>query len=116
MAWEELLRQHDRSATERTDAEANVAQRGGGLIRKAKELIGQADAEPADGGADEREEVLEVPPCADGYIRRSPVQLYCTAEDYNRRRIRKAILIALGLCVVALLAYALVRAGLLRFR
>ncbi len=116
MAWEELLRQHDRSETARPDAEADAGQRGGGLIRRAGELIGQTDAEAADDRADEREDDVEIPPCADGYVRKSPVQAYCTAEDYNSRRIRKAILIAVGVCFVVLLGYALVRAGLLRFR
>ncbi len=116
MAWEELLRQHGRSETAGPDAAADAGQRGGGLIRRAGELIGQTEAETADDRPDGWEDDAEIQLCADGYVRKSPVQAYCTAEDYNRRRIRKAILITVGVCFAALLAYALMRAGLLRFR
>ena len=54
--------------------------------------------------------------CADGYVRRSPVQVYMTAEDYSRRRIRKAIIIAVGVCLAILLVMALAKTGLLRLR
>ncbi len=53
--------------------------------------------------------------CADGYVRRSPVQPYAEAADYRKRRIRSAVTTAAVICLAVLLIVALVRARVLRF-
>ncbi len=112
MAWEELLKLHDARGEALLPSENDGNGDKGSLIGRVCALTGQT------GGT-------EVPPdgegaapvfCADGYLRRSPVQAYRTAEGYERRRIRKLVLALLGVCAVAALGYALMRVGLLRFR
>lgn len=113
MAWEELLRLHDTREDDAQLSEGGEARDARSLIRRVSELAGQPDgaesAAPEDGGASPVY-------CADGYLRRSPVQPYHTAEGYESRRTRRIVLAALGVCLAALLAYALIRAGIFRFR
>ncbi|MBQ9459199.1 MAG: hypothetical protein IJU66_04625 [Oscillospiraceae bacterium] len=114
MAWEELIRLHEKQ-TEQTDAGTDdSAREKGTLIQQARSFAEQSGgAEPEEENAAWEEE--DTPRCADGYMRRSAVQHYCTAEDYNRRRLYKAAEIAAVLCVAALLVLVMVRSGLLRF-
>lgn len=113
MAWEELLRLHDTredSVQLPGDGEARDT---GSLIRRVSELAGQ----PNSAENTTREDGSASPVyCADGYLRRSPVQPYRTAEGYENRRMRRIISVALGICLAALLTYALVRVGLFKFR
>lgn len=44
----------------------------------------------------------------DGYIRKSPVQEIVIAPDYNQKRLKKAVLFALGTAAVVLALYALI--------
>ncbi len=113
MAWEELLRLHDKPKEDLalpTDGEARDQ---GSLIRRARQLVGLT------GEADTPEEPEAAQPsviCRDGYVRRSPVQVYRTAEDFKRRRIRKLLTALFIVIIAALLLYALMKAGLLVFR
>ena len=113
MALEELLKQQEKQDTGLSQAAAAETGERGSLIRQAAAMIGQPEELPGDPEGDEPpEEVC----CADGYVRRSPVQTYRTAEDYHRRQIRKAVLIAVGAVLAILLVVALTKTGLLRLR
>lgn len=118
MAWEELLKLHDERGEALLSPEDDGNRDEGSLIGRVRALAGQTGgAEALPGGAAAPPDGETVPAfCADGYLRRSPVQAYRTAEGYERRRIRKLVLTILGLCAVAALTYALMRAGLLRLR
>ena len=112
MAWKELLLLHDTQPEEQAllgDGEEKDRE---GLIRQICERFGKTIAENTAADAEAQEPMH----CADGYVRRSPVQPYGTAEDFMRRRIRKIVTFVLGAIVVVLLVYALMRAGLLVFR
>lgn len=112
MAWEELLRLHDTREDDARLSEDGEARDARSLIRRVSEQAGQpngTESATEDGGEG-------VVLCADGYVRRSPVQPYRTAEGYERRRIRRIVLTVLGLCLAALLIYALMRARIFRFR
>ena len=115
MAWEELLRLHDAREENALIPVDGEAQEKGSLIQQASALVGQAEAtESADAAeADALQEPVTYP---DGYVRRSPVQPYRTAEDYFRRRTRKAVLAVLVLVLAVLLVLALMKTGLLQFR
>ena len=115
MAWEELLKLHERRDDNLSQTGEQEARDKGSLIQQAAAMIGQSEAEALIGSA-EANAFTETVQCADGYERRSPVQIYLTAEDYNRRRIRKAILIVLGVVLAVLLVMALAKTGLLRLR
>jgi hypothetical protein len=112
MAWEELLKTQgprEDGATAPAQTETRVRE---SLIRQAAAMAGQnvgEDPAPAE-NADDGETI-----CRDGYVRRSPVQVYGTAADYNARRIRRLVTIVGGIVLVALVVLALVRSGLLRF-
>ena len=114
MAWEELLKLHEKQEDGLSQALDDEARDKGSLIRQAAAMIGQTEAEAA-GPAEDGEGEGPVT-YADGYLRRSPEQVYMTAEDYDRRRIRKAILIAAAAVLAVLLVLALTRTGLLRLR
>jgi hypothetical protein len=115
MALEDLVRQHDRQTEVRTDAADDSARRAGSLISRVAELTGQTlpDRAEPDGGLPGEDEPQY---CADGYRRRSPVQPYCTAEDYDTRRLRRLVAYAVVAALAVLLVIALARAGLLRLR
>ena len=113
MPWEELLKtqehREENAAAARTEVRAQES-----LIRQAAAMIGQAEeADPVP--VAEAGEAGEGVCCRDGYMRRSPVQPYGTAPDYYARRIRRAVMIVVGIFLAALLVVALLRAGLLRF-
>lgn len=52
--------------------------------------------------------------CADGYVRRSPVQPYRVPPEYRRRRRRLAVLVVLILLALVLIVLGIWRNGLLR--
>ncbi len=114
MAWEDLLKLHEKQEDGLSQAFDVEAGDKGSLIQQAAAMIGQTEEATADVAQDDDAE--EIVRCADGYVRRSPVQVYMTAEDYGRRRIRKAIIIAVGVCLAILLVMALAKTGLLRLR
>ena len=114
MAWEELLKLHEKQEDGLSQALGEEARDKGSLIRQAAAMIGQTEAETA--GPEEDGDPEEPVTYADGYVRRSPEQVYMTAEDYDRRRIRKAIVIAVAAILAILLVLALTRTGLLRLR
>lgn len=112
MALEELLRQKEpgeEQAAVRTDTRDK-----GSLIRQAGEMFSlrEEDFRLPEKGAAPAESVI----CADGYVRRSPVQPYAVPPDYQKKRIRKAVTIAVVVGMAILALAALVKAGLLRFR
>ena len=110
MALEELLRQRDKG--EEQAAVRTEARDKGSLIRQAGEMFSLREEDfplPEEGRAP-GEQVI----CADGYVRRSPVQPYAVPADYQKRRIRKAVTIAVVVCLVVLALAALVKTGLLR--
>ncbi|MBR3556327.1 MAG: hypothetical protein IKN89_10480 [Oscillospiraceae bacterium] len=111
MALEELLRQRDKGE-EQAAARAELRDKGS-LIRQAGELFSlrEEDAPASGDEGGEPETVI----CADGYVRRSPVQPYAEAADYRKRRIRSAVTAAAVICLAVLLIVALVRARVLRF-
>ena len=110
MALEELLRQRDKGE-EQAAARAELRDKGS-LIRQAGELFSLREEDaPAPGDGGDAETVI----CADGYVRRSPVQPYAEAADYRKRRIRSAVTAAAVICLAVLLIVALVRARVLRF-
>lgn len=113
MAWEELLRQHDRREDELSPSAASETRDRGSLIRQAAEIFGQTGEESAGPAESGEPEVCVCYP--DGYERRSPLQPYRTPEDYMRKRIRKAVAIAVAACFVILVVVALMRIGFLRF-
>ena len=114
MPWEDLLKQHASQEEGLSQVLVDEARDKGSLIQQAAAMIGQTEIEAVSEGEDgDPEEPMR---CADGYVRRSPVQVYLTAEDYDRRRIRKAIIIAVGAVLVVLLVLALTKTGLLRLR
>ena len=115
MAWEELLRQHDKKKDSQTSPTGRDARDKGSLLSQVRELVGQTDAADAELPAED-ESLPEQVICPDGYVRLSPVQPYTTAGDYMRRRIRKAVMIVIGVIFVGLLLYALMRSGLLIVR
>lgn len=77
---------------------ASLVERAGQLCRALP------PAGAADGGA----------VCADGYVRRSPVQPYRVPPEYGRRRRRLALLAALAAVALVLIVVGLWRQGLLR--
>ena len=54
-------------------------------------------------------------PLSDGYVRRTPVQAYKTAPDYNKRRIGRVVQVLIVLGVLGLLVLALFKSGLIRW-
>ena len=114
MAWEDLLKLHEKQEDGLSQALDDEARDKGSLIQQAAAMIGQTEEAAADDAQDDDTE--EIVRCADGYVRRSPVQAYRTAEDYHRRQIRKAVLIAVGAVLAILLVVALTKTGLLRLR
>ena len=114
MAWEELLLLHDEKPEDQLLLSDGKAKEKGSLIRQVRALVGQTGGENA--AAAEPDEPEAPRPCPDGYVRRSPVQPYRTAEDYFRRRTRKAVLAVIVLVLAVLLVLALMKTGLLQFR
>ncbi len=112
MSLEELLKQQENGREIAPPPRDGKPRGGDSLLRQAEEMAGQAAAPPAERDEADREP-LRLP---DGYVRRSPVQVYQTAEDYGRRRARRAGLIALGVVVAALVLAALVKSGFVVFR
>ena len=112
MAWKELLLLHDTQPEKQTVPGEGEPKDQGSLIRRVCEQFGKTVTEDSAADAGIQEPVR----CADGYVRRSPVQPYGTAEDFMRRRIRRIIMILLGAVFAVLLIYALMRSGLLVFR
>ena len=53
--------------------------------------------------------------CADGYVRRTPIQPYRTPVGYHRRRLRRKLRVAVLAVLLAVVIAAIVRSGLLRF-
>ena len=112
MSWEELLRQRNGREGD-LPSQDEAPRNGGSLIQQAGEMAGQAAAAPLS----QEEEAPREPVClSDGYVRRSPVQPYLTAEDYGRHRVRRALMTVLGLIVAALVLLALIKSGFLVFR
>ncbi len=111
--WENLLR---RQRDQEDQQENDTPRRAGSLMEEVRDLVGETGAEPAPAKEQESETEETVVKYSDGYVRVSPVQEYYTPPDFNRRRIKKAVLILAGLCFLVLLVIALLRSGLLRFR
>ena len=113
MAWKELLLLHDTQPEEQPRLGDGETKDRAGLIRQVCAQFGQTvDGDPATAETAAQEPVR----CADGYVRRSPVQPSGTAEDFTRRRTRRIVMIALAAVFAVLLIYALMRSGLLVFR
>ena len=112
MAWKELLQLHDTKPEEQVQFGDSGEKDRGSLIRQVCEQFGKTVAE----NAAEDDDMQGPVRCADGYVRRSPVQPYGTAEDFLRRRIRRIVMIVLGVIFAVLLILALMRSGLLVFR
>ncbi len=114
MALEELLRPTDSRAEDQSASGDGAAQGKGSLLQQVRAFGGLGDGEVL--ASSEPEAAQEPVYCADGYERRSPVQPYVTPPDFLRRRIRRIVAIVLGVCLVVLLAIALTKSGIIRFR
>jgi len=112
MAWKELLLLHDTEPEKQNMLGDGEPGDRGSLIRQVCEQFGQTVTEQKAEDAEPQAPVR----CADGYVRRSPVQPYGTAEDFMRRRIRRIVTIVIIAGFAVLLVYALMRSGLLVFR
>ncbi len=112
MAWDEILNLQEGPREEKPSPAKTEVRDQVSLIRQAAEMVGRSGETDILSREPEDEESFC---CPDGYVRRSPVQTYLTAPDYQTRRIRKAVLIVVGIGLAVLLALALVRAGMLRF-
>ena len=111
MALEQLLEQQTETPAQ-PQPEPGAARAQGSLLQQVRALLGQSAA--ADAGRRAAEAPAERVVCADGYVRRSPVQPYYTPEDFGRRRTRRIILYAVGVVFVVLVVTALVRSGWIR--
>lgn len=111
MAWKELLQQQEGMEPRTADTEGSAPRGSEGMI---SQICG--DAAPVSGAdakaePDAAEEQTILP---DGYVRRTPVQVYTTAPDFRRRRIRKAIIAVIAVFLLALLLVALLKSGLIQ--
>ena len=113
MALEELLRPTDSRAEDQSASGDGAALGKGSLLQQVRAFGGLGDGE--DLAAAEPETANDPVYCADGYERRSPVQAYVTPADFMRRRVRRIVVIVLGVCLVVLLAIALMKSGIIRF-
>ena len=107
MALEELLRQKQAENGEETGTGTDRS--AGGLIRR---ICGETPPKEEEGLSGPESNVL----LPDGYLRLTPVQPYRTPADYRRRRVRRAVLAILLLCLAAALAVTLWRSGLVSIR
>ena len=114
MAWKELLQLHGEPKENTTPQPGDEAPDRGSLIQQARRLIGNSADAPAQTDDFGAEQVQVI--CRDGYVRRSPLQPYRIADDYQRRRIRKALTAVIVLIVIVLLVLMLMKTGLLVFR
>ena len=115
MAWEELLRLHDGREADPSQKAGREQTAGGGLLQMVRRAVGEPE-QPLLPEAPEEEGDAGLAACRDGYVRRSPVQVYRTAADFKKRRVRKIITAVVVLIFAVLLAIALTRAGLFRLR
>lgn len=79
-----------------------------GLLQQVERMTTQ---EFPDMFPEDREEIQ----CADGYVRRSPVQHYCTPPGYRRRLLIRWGLTVLAVLIAALAVWGLYKSRLLRF-
>ena len=114
MAWKELLELHGTKEESLPLSDGEMRDKGS-LISQVRGMAGDTRSEDASAAAASGA-LPELVCCRDGYLRRTPVQAYRTAEDFNRRRIRKAVTVVLVLILAALLLLALMKSGLLVFR
>ncbi len=111
MPWEELLRARSGRETQ-TPTPGEERRRSGSLIDQVAVSIGQTVDPPPPEDPTGTEPLL----LPDGYLRRSPAQPYRTAADFRQRRVRKALGALALVCLVALLVFALLRSGLVKFK
>lgn len=109
MAWKEALRRQLDPANAPDSPDAGETRDGESLMQQVRELAGWDGTSAAE--PDKAHVRL-----ADGYVRRSPVQPYYVSAGFRRGRVRKALLLVLGICFVVLLVTALLNSGILRFR
>ena len=117
---ESAARKQIRQETADVRRELSLVRRAQQMSRRAGQALEQAAAaRPAQPGAAdglEPAELPEQPPvCADGYVRRTPVQPYRTPVGYCRRQRRRLAMLLVTAALVVLLAAAVFRSGLLRF-
>lgn len=79
-----------------------------GLLQQVEQMTTQEFPETL---PEEREEIR----CADGYVRRSPVQPYYTPPGYRRRLLVRWGLTVLAVLIAALAVWGLYQSRLLRF-
>ena len=111
MAWEELLKQQSGTGPRKTEQDGGTPPERETLIRQICGEMGGAEHKAAP-----KNDPEETPaPLADGYVRRTPVQTYKTAPDYNKRRIGRAVQVLIVLVAFGLLVLALFKSGLIRW-
>ena len=111
MAWEELLKQQTERESRKTEADGGAQPERETLIRQICGAMGGTERE-----AVPENNPAETPaPLRDGYVRRSPVQVYKTAPDYRKRRIGRVVQVVIVLVVLGLLVLALFKSGLIRW-
>ncbi len=84
------------------------------LILRAKRYAGEASDADSDLTGEKTKEEEEPVRLEDGYLRRSPVQRYCIEEGYYRKTAIKAVLIAVGVLLVGMLVFTILRSGIFK--
>ena len=114
MSWKELLQRDSPQEDPRALPSDGDLRGRGSLIQQVCSLVGISGT--AEAGVPERSGgETEVVRCRDGYARRSPVQPYRTPEDFQRRRVRKALLILAVLVIAVLLVLTVLKIKLFSF-
>lgn len=99
----DLIRQERESSVTRTENSVELD----GLLCRLGRMYVKPDAVQKEGAA--------VVVCADGYVRRSPVQPLRTPPGYRRRVLLRAALTALAAILATAALWWILNSGLLRF-
>jgi|GEM_PF-1777205 len=99
------------------------AAEGKSLVAAAAQLFGRTERQQESGrkrragrpGANENGAFAFRRACADGYVRRSPVQMVKEKPVYRRKKALKAVRLALFLAFLAALVYLAAQCGILAF-
>ena len=111
MAWEELLQQKDGRPAREAERETAAPRAAESLIAQICEDMPETARADAKAETDDDEDPAQL---ADGYVRRTPVQVYKTAPGFHRKRVRNVIIAVIALFLIVLLVIALYKSGLIR--
>ncbi len=111
MAWEELLQQKEGRVPREAEREAAAPRASESLILWICDDMPETARAETKADADDDEDPAML---ADGYVRRTPVQVYKTAPGFHRKRVRNVIIAVVALFLIVLLVIALYKSGLIR--